>query len=761
MQGFREYSKSKESLSGEIRNITFYNEENGYSVLKLSVKKRSRSVIVTACGNIYQPYPGEILHLEGTWVNNRDYGLQFTFSSFQRTYPQSREGIIKYLSSSMVKGIGKHYAEKIVDCFGNEAFETIEKYPERLKDIKGIGEKRIQELIRSWKNQVLIRDIIMFLSQYGINLNYAAKIFKAFGDDSIEQLKRDPYVLAEKIRGIGFKTADAIARKLNIREDSLSRIKSGVFYALMNDTDSGNTMTSSGQLLKKSQELLGIEASLIGSCIDNLVKDELIYIIEREGGVYYCLPSYFFAEIKISRMLSNILNSRFFINIKSIDRAIEWVQLRISINLTDNQKEAIAGVIKNKISVVTGGPGTGKTTIVRAIHSIYRAKKARIGLLSPTGKAAKRLSEVTGQPASTIHRMLGSIPQTSRFVKNETNRLHYDILVIDEFSMVDLLLFYNLLKAVDEHTKLILIGDADQLPSVGPGDVLHSIIKSGRIFTAELNQIFRQKHSSRIISAAHRIRQGLFPYLPEYKVDNRNDLYLYKIDDRRSNNQEMPVDAVAEESKSIYSMEKTQDIPNAIIKIIKYDIPKITGIGDLCDIQVLTSLNSGVCGTHNLNLVLQEFFNPKNPSVTRYGRLIRVNDKVMQITNNYDKFVFNGDSGVVTGIDFEERRVRVRFDSRTVEYGFDELDELVLSYAISVHKSQGSEFPVIIFPIITSHYMMLKRNLIYTGITRAKKLAVLLGSKRAIAIAIGRDSRGERLTYLMERIEQAVNLSLF
>ncbi len=755
----RYFAGEKESLRGEIRTVTFYNEENGYSVLKISVRKKNRMNTVTACGNIFQPYPGEMVYLEGRYVNNREYGIQFSFDSFSRKFPQSKEGMVKYLSSSMVKGIGKHYAEMIIDRFGKESFSIIEKYPEKLKEIKGIGEKRIQELIKSWNTQAIIRDIIMFLSEHNINLNYAFKIYRVFGADSIEQLKRDPYILAEKIRGIGFKTADSIAMKLNIKEDSVSRIMSGILYVLLSDAENGNTMTEDKALISKAQELLNIGPEKIRECIKKMLNEEKLYTIEKEDLSCYSLPAYFFAEIKASGMLRNILKSRFYISIKSIDMAIRWVQERISIKLTDNQKEAIAGVLNNKISVVTGGPGTGKTTIVKAIHTIYKAKKAKIALLSPTGKAAKRLSEITSYPASTIHRILGTSPQNNRFLKNENNRLRYDIIVIDEFSMVDILLFYNLLRAVDSHTKLIFIGDADQLPSVGPGDVLYSILKSERIYSAELNQIFRQILSSRIITAAHRIRQGLFPYLPDYKVDNRNDLYLYSIDDRKDKNNKLSQGngRISEDSMA-YGTEKTHDIPDIIIKIIKYDVPKISGINSLSDIQVLTSLNSGVCGTHNLNTVLQAYFNPSNRSVTRFGRLFKVNDKVMQISNNYEKLVFNGDGGIITGIDFEERVLTVRFENRSVEYSFNELDELTLSYAISVHKSQGSEFPVIIFPIITSHYMMLRRNLIYTGITRAKKLAIIIGSKRAVAIAINRDSRGDRLTYLKERIQEAILL---
>lgn len=742
-------------LKGEIKNIIFYNDENGYSVLRLTTWKKSIKREIVACGNIYQPVPGEQLQLTGRWENNKDYGFQFIFQDFSRKVPQSREGMINYLSSNMVKGIGKHYAEKIIDRFGEEAFHVIENEPGKLRGIRGIGETRLAELIKSWKSHQIIREIILFLSRQNINLNYASKIYRVFGDDSIEQLKRDPFILAEKIRGIGFKTADAIAKKLNIREDSFSRIKSGLFYTLLNDTENGNTMTHEDTLLEKSLELLGIEKAVIEEAIIRLVNDKQLFTLQKESKTCYLLPAFFFAEIKASHRLSRIMNSPFYIHIKSIDSAIEWVQERISIKLTDNQKEAIAGVINNKISIITGGPGTGKTTIVRAIHSIYKAKKAKIALLSPTGKAAKRLSEVTMHSGSTIHRILGTNAITGLFVKNERNRLSYDIIVIDEFSMVDLLLFYNLLKAVNDHTKLILIGDADQLPSVGPGDVLYSMIKSERIFVIELNQIFRQKSMSNIIKAAHRIRKGEFPSLPPYRVDNRNDLYLYCIDDskiKEKTAQEIPRDLLIREHNTAYGRERVHDIPNTIIKIIKYDVPRMCGIKSLDDIQVLTSMNSGVCGTHNLNTVLQDYFNPEKTAVKRFGRLFRVNDKVMQITNNYDKLVFNGDSGVITGIDFEGQLLYVRFDNRILEYPFDDLDELTLSYAISVHKSQGSEFPVIIFPIIISHFIMLRRNLIYTGITRAKKLAIILGSKRAVAIAVNRDSRGERLTYFTERI---------
>lgn len=736
----------KNILKGEIKSVIFSNEENGYAVLRLKTRRKNIIREVIACGNMYQPFPGEQIMLEGKWEHNKQYGFQFIFFHFERKVPQSKEGMVKYLSSNMVKGIGKYYAEEIIEKFGENALSIIENEPERLMEISGIGEKRVAGIKQSWKTQKIIRDIILFLSKHGINLNYASKIYKAFGEDSIEQLKRDPYILAEKIRGIGFKTADSIAKKLHIKEDSYSRIKSGIVYILMNDTENGNTMTLENTLLDGAQELLGVEQNKIESCLKRLLEEEGVFQVMKDNSIYYSIPAFFFAEIKVSHRLNNILNSRFYIGIRSIDSALNWVQSRINIELTENQKQAIAGVINNKISIITGGPGTGKTTIVKAIHLIYKAKKARIALLSPTGKAAKRMSEVTSCPASTIHRILGSNPQTNKNVKNEMNKLQYDIIIIDEFSMVDILLFHNLLKAIEEHTKLILIGDADQLPSVGPGDVLHNMIRSGIIFTAELNQIFRQKRTSRIITAAHRIKDGEFPYLPMYKVDDRNDLYLYPVDDRAQKNI-----SPADENRDM-----KDDIPGIIIKMIKYDIPRMTKFSKLDEIQVLTSMNKGICGTHNLNCVLQDYFNPDGRSVKRYGKVFKVNDKIMQTSNNYDKLVFNGDSGIITNIDPEEKILYARFDNRTIEYAFDDLDELTLSYAISVHKSQGSEFPVIIFPIIMSHYIMLRRNLIYTGITRAKKLAIILGSKRAIGVAVKKGDLQERSTYLTERIMENI-----
>lgn len=749
--------EGSDQVKGEIKSVIFYNDENGYAVLRLNVRKKNIIKEMIACGNIYQPFPGELVCLEGRWENNKEYGFQFMFRFFTRKVPQSREGMIKYLSSNMVKGIGKHYAEKIINKFEDASFSIIENEPEKLLEIDGIGEVRLASLKKSWKNQRIIRDIILFLSENKINLNYASKIFKVFGENSIEQLKRDPYVLAEKIRGIGFKTADRIARKLNVREDSHSRIKSGIIYVLLNDTDNGNTMTPEDVLVDQSRELLGLDNHNIEDCLSRLIKEEVLFLIMKNDKNHYSIPAYFFAEIKVSHRLNNILNSKFFIPVKSIDMAIGWVQQKTGLRLTEDQQEAVAGVINNKVSIITGGPGTGKTTIVQAIYSIYKAKKARVALLSPTGKAAKRLGEVTRHRASTIHRILGANPMSGRNVKNEMNRLQYDLIIIDEFSMVDILLFYNLLKAVDDNTKLVFIGDSDQLPSVGPGDVLHCLIRSKKIFVAELNQVFRQKSQSRIISAAHRIKGGKFPYLPSYRVDDRNDIYLYEIDDSPAREDPCCTDNLISEKSFAYGFEKPKDIPGIIIKMIKYDIPRIAKGVSMEDIQVISSMNRGICGTHNLNSVIQDYFNPSNHSIKRFGRTFRKDDKVMQIANNYDKLVFNGDTGIIADIDADNNLLFVRFDGRMVEYDFSELDELTLSYAISVHKSQGSEFPVIIFPIIMSHYIMLRRNLIYTGITRAKRLAILIGSKKAIGIAINKGNVQERKTYLQERIEE--NLS--
>ena len=716
------------TLRGEIKNVTFANEENGFAVLRLLCKRRNRTVEIMAKGTIYQPYPGEIVALHGHWEHHQTYGRQFAFSSFTRTVPASKQGMIKYLSSRLIKGIGKVYAEKIVHAFGEATFDTIEHHPEALKQIRGIGEKRIRQLAKAWQEQTVAREVMLFLSSHDINLNYAVKIVKTFGQQAIEVLKENPYLLAEKIRGIGFKTADRIARKLNIAPDSPNRLQAGLTFLVFQAADNGHTMAPKEELIENAAKEMEVPAARIAETVHRLVEHNRLFALEKEGRIFVSLPVYYYAERLISERLLALMQSRQPIAISKISAALDWVQQRMDITLSAEQRAAVSQVIAHKVCLITGGPGTGKTTIVHAIYKIFNAKKARIALLSPTGKASKRLSQVVGAPASTIHRMLGYKP-TGGFSRNEQNPLPADMIIVDEFSMVDTQLFAGLLRALPDAAHLVLIGDADQLPSVGAGDVLHHLIRSAFIPCARLEHIFRQKRRSLIVQAAHRIRKGQFPFLPDYQVSRSHDLYF--------------LDAPEKDA-----------IPSTIIKIMAYDVPRISGHKELADIQVLSAMNRGVAGVHNLNTCLQDYFNKHPLAVKRFGQTFKPGDKVMQTANNYDKQVFNGDSGIISAIDAESRLLTVTFSSRRVEYRFDELDELALAYAISIHKSQGSEFPVVIMPMITSHYIMLKRNLLYTGLTRAKRLAVILGSKKALAIAIHKQDDSTRWSYLEERLKQ-------
>jgi exodeoxyribonuclease V alpha subunit len=621
-------------------------------------------------------------------------------------------------------------SERIVEKFGLHTLEVIEKKPERLSEVGGIGPKRISMIRKAWEEQKEIKEIMIFLQGHGVSAAYSAKIYKQYGNQSIEIVKENPYRLAHDIYGTGFITADKIAQHLGIDRNSVIRAKAGLIYVLNQLTEEGHVYYPENQLIHKAKEILHVDEEIIFQAIKELSKEKEIFLedLDPEGNLraVFLVPFYL-AETGVAQRLINLKESTS--NIRPIhpEKAIEWVQQKLGIELAQRQKEAILLAATSKVLIITGGPGTGKTTIITAILRIFQQLKLRVLLAAPTGRAAKRMNEATGWEAKTIHRLLEYSPHKGGFKKDQDNPLEADGVIIDETSMVDTLLMYHLLKAIPSHAHLILVGDVDQLPSVGPGNILKDIIRSGRFTVVTLTEIFRQAQESMIVVNAHKVNQGQIPVLKEIDNPERTDFRFMQEED-------------------------PEKILQNILDLCSEKIPRQFRFHPFREIQVLAPMHKGIIGVANLNIELQKRLNPGESGITRGAWSFRLGDKVMQIVNNYDKDVFNGDIGWISKIDPEEREVTIDFDGRQVPYDYSDLDEVVLAYAVSVHKSQGSEYPVVILPVVTQHYMLLQRNLIYTGITRAKKLVILIGTKKALAIAIRNNKPQRRYTLLSERL---------
>jgi exodeoxyribonuclease V alpha subunit len=715
-------------IYGLIERITYYNEENDFIVAKL--QEKGKRELTTIVGNLSGINPGESLKLAGRWVHNKKFGEQFQVENYEITVPATVHGIKKYLGSGLIKGIGPIMADRIVKKFALDTLDIIEKTPERLSEVDGIGPKRIAMITKAWEEQKEIKEIMIFLQGHGVSAGYSAKIYKQYRERSIEVVKENPYRLAHDIYGIGFITADKIAQNIGIDPNSLIRAKAGIIYVLNELTEEGHVYYPERDLTLKAKEILKVDEEIVAKAITELSGEKEIFIeaINNEDSLkaVYLAPFYV-AETGIAHRLRKLKESPSNIRPINPEKAIDWVQQKLHIELAEKQKEAIILAASSKVLIITGGPGTGKTTIITAILRIFQQLKLRILLAAPTGRAAKRMSEATGWEAKTIHRLLEYSPQKGGFKKDQDDPLEADVVIIDEASMVDTLLMYHLLKAIPLQAHLILVGDVDQLPSVGPGNVLRDIIDSGIFTVVRLTEIFRQAQESMIIINAHKVNQGEFPILKEIERKETTDFYFIQEED--------PEKAL-----------------NQILTLCSERIPKHFGFHSIRDIQVLTPMHKGTIGAINLNIELQKRLNPDQQSITHGSRAFKLHDKVMQIVNNYDKEVFNGDIGWVSRIDQEDRELTIDFDGRLIPYDFSDLDEIVLAYAISVHKSQGSEYPVVILPVTTQHYMLLQRNLIYTGITRAKKLVVLIGTKKALAIAIRNNKPQLRFTHLSVRL---------
>lgn len=720
-------------LEGYLERIVYFNDSNDYTVAKLKVD--GEPDLVTVVGRLSGIAPGQLLKLSGAWENHPRYGRQFNATGHSISLPANVQGIQKYLGSGLIPGIGPEIAKRLVDRFGEKTLQVIEESPDKLLEVEGIGEKRLQTVCRAWEDQRDIRDVMIFLRGHGVSTGYSAKIFKQYGRDAIRVVQENPYRLATDILGIGFLTADGIAEKIGIARDAVIRAEAGILHVLDKMSDEGHVFALHDHLLGRAEELLGIDRGALETAVGNLASRGQIVLedfrvdddLSRPMTAVYP-KAFFVAETGLAGRLKAMLS----VPCKGIDLQTahmrEMVLRKLAIELSKEQWSGLKTACSNKVAIITGGPGTGKTTLVRAILAAHEAAGRRVLLCAPTGRAAKRLSEVAGRDAKTIHRLLAYNFRSGGFQKDEKDPLDADVVIVDEASMVDTFLMYNLVKAVPATASLILVGDVYQLPSIGPGNVLRDLIESGRVPAVFLKEIFRQARESLIIVNAHRINQGFFPELPDSEGEAVLDFYFIKQED-------------------------PEKVLSTILELCCKRIPERFRLDPMLDIQVLSPMHKGIIGTANLNLTLQQALNPTDDTIERMGCTFRRGDKVMQIRNNYVKDVFNGDIGTITGIDRKSEEVSVRYDQRCVHYDFGEIDELVLAYAVSVHKSQGSEYPAVILPVVTQHYILLQRNLVYTAVTRAKDLVVMIGSNQALAVALRNDKPQQRMTRLSARMQ--------
>jgi exodeoxyribonuclease V alpha subunit len=724
-------ASSTEVLAGLVDRVTFHNSENGFCVLR--VKARGQRDLITLVGHAAMISAGEFVQASGGWVNDRTHGVQFRAAFLKATAPTTVEGIEKYLGSGMIRGIGPVYAKKLVRAFGEAVFDVIEQEPSRLREVTGIGPKRGKRIIAGWAEQKIIREIMLFLHSNGVGTSRAVRIYKTYGADAIQLISENPYRLARDIRGIGFRTADQIAAKLGIEKTALIRVRAGISFALAEAMDDGHCGLPHEELFALTRQLLEVPAELVETALSLELQDGAVIADDLDGQRCVFLAGLYRAEREIAEKLQALAAGKPPWPLIDADKAIPWVEKRTKLVLAESQIEAVRVALASKVLVITGGPGVGKTTLVNSILKILLAKTVAIALCAPTGRAAKRLSESTGLEAKTIHRLLETDPKTGSFRRTEEAPLDCDLLVVDETSMVDVPLMRALLRALPEGAALLLVGDVDQLPSVGPGQVLADIIASGAVPVVRLTEVFRQAAESRIIINAHRINQGLMPDLAPIES---GDFHF--------------VDAV-----------EAEEGVRKLLAIVRERIPKRFGLDPIRDIQVLCPMNRGGLGARSLNIELQSALNPPGEiRIGRFGWTFCPGDKVMQIENDYDKDVYNGDLGVVSRIDMEEGELVADFDAREVAYGFGELDELVLAYATTIHKSQGSEYPAVVIPLSTQHYPMLQRNLVYTGVTRGKRLVVLVGQRKALAIAVKGARTRRRWSKLREWLERQSSVLL-
>jgi exodeoxyribonuclease V alpha subunit len=716
-------AEARELLSGLVERVTFHSAESGFCVLKVQV--RGHRDLVTIVGEAAAISAGEHVQASGHWVNDSRHGVQFKAAFLHTTAPTTAEGVERYLASGLIKGIGPHFARRLVQAFGQEVFDVIEGDPARLREVEGIGPLRAARIAEAWAEQRTVREIMVFLHSHGVGTSRAVRIFRTYGADAIALVRENPYRLARDIRGIGFLTADRIARRLGIEPQAMIRLRAGVGHVLLQALDDGHCGLPEDEASAAAERLLEAPAERIAEAVALELADATIVRDTVEGRACLFLASLHGAERLIADRVRRLAAGRPPWPPIDAERAIPWVEARAGIALAEGQRAAFRLAVASKFLVMTGGPGVGKTTLLNSILRALCAKGVRPLLCAPTGRAARRLSEATGVEARTIHRLLEVDPRTGGFRRDDRMPLEGDLLVVDEASMVDVPLMQALLRAVPPSAAVLLVGDVDQLPSVGPGQVLADLLASGALPVVRLTEVFRQAAESRIVVSAHRINRG---EMPELTRGDASDFYFVEAAD--------PDDGVKK-----------------VLQIVSERIPRRFGLDPVRDVQVLCPMNRGGLGARSLNLELQRLLNPPaGPTVERFGSTFSAGDKVMQIENDYEKDVYNGDLGLVAALDPERQELVVRFDERLVTYDFGELDRLVLAYATTIHKAQGSEYPAVVVPITTQHYPMLRRNLVYTAITRGKRLVVMVGQVRALAIAVRGGTGGRRWAKLRENL---------
>lgn len=724
-------SEDQSLISGSVERITYHNEENGFCIIR--VKAKGHRDFVTVKGKVATIHAGEFIEGGGEWINDRNYGMQFQSKWLRVVPPTTLEGIQKYLGSGMIKGIGSHFSKILVKAFGEDVFSIIEDQPERLHSLPGIGKKRINIITKAWEEQKVVRSIMIFLQSNGVGTARAVRIYKTYGEDAIAIVSDNPYRLALDIRGIGFKTADELALRLGIPQDSVQRAQAGVRHVLQEICSEGHCAAQEQHLIEKSVELLAVPVELIRTAIEAELQDNRIIreMIDDMPCIY--LDKLYHAENSVAQQITRLIQGeQTKWSMINIDDALQKTQQQVKIQLSPSQHKAVVNSLHNKVSIITGGPGVGKTTVVNTIIKVIHSTTAKVTLCAPTGRAAKRLSESTSLEAKTIHRLLEFNPSSYSFKYNRDKPLDTDFLVCDEASMIDLSLMNSLLKAIPSHASVLIVGDIDQLPSVGSGAVLSDMIESGVISTARLTDIFRQAKTSRIIVNAHRINEGKAPF--ESIKGEKSDFFTIHA-------------------------HNAEDVYNKLIKVVTKRLPQAFNLNPIDDIQILTPMNRAGLGAKSLNLELQKALNGHSENkITKYGNTFAVGDKIIQTVNNYDKDVFNGDLGRIKHINHDESEVKIDFDNRSVIYDFNELDEIDLAYATTIHKSQGSEYPAVVIPLAMQHYTMLQCNLLYTGVTRGKQLVVLVGEKKAIFLAAKNKKTAKRITNLKMRLAHSTEL---
>jgi exodeoxyribonuclease V alpha subunit len=726
--------KSKAStiiIEGHLEHITYHNKENNYTVARLSLGQSRNPV--TIIGHMAGVSPGQSLKVAGNWQTHPRYGQQFKVQSYDVTIPATVDGILKYLESGAIKGIGPSMAARLVTAFGDQTFEVIETDPEQLTEIEGIGETKAEMIRIAWQDHHGIRGLMQFLQDMQVQTSLCAKIYNEYGPDAVDILRTEPYQLADDLPGVGFLVADTIARNLGLEKAEPDRVRAAILHLIFNLTDDGHTFAEEENLIARCENLFQVDRDTIHTAIDELVAENLIVAETLDADTQ--TRALYLKELHLAEAgLANRLKALLSVPVPSVEIDSEQiaaeVQKKLAINLSTEQLDVLEQIFSHRISIITGGPGTGKTTLLRSITTMFEALGKRVKLAAPTGRAARRLAEVTRRKAKTIHRLLGYNFTDGQFIRNQDTPLDADALIVDEASMVDTVLMFNFLKAVPASAVLVLVGDVFQLPSVGPGNVLADIIQSDCMPVFYLKKIFRQDRESPIVMNAHRVRAGETPeFEPSERIDGHSEFYFLE-------------------------QNEPQQVVSTIVQLCRQELPRQFGIDPVNDLQVLTPMHKGLVGTINLNHVLQDALNPNPVLQESIGSKFKINDKVMHLKNNYQKDVYNGDIGTVCQIDKKSGQLSVDYYGRTVEYDASDLDEITVAYAISVHKSQGSEYPAVIIPLLTQHYIMLQRNLLYTAMTRGKKLVILIGTQKALSVALNNDKPQQRLSRLAERLMQ-------